>query len=192
MCHPSAQPLSEGRVPAAVRNAAVKSGCMYSYGRMLSRFLDRSPEERVLGRMVILGFICQGPATPFPTAAAPARAPGRRGWGPLRPTSSPAAAVFVMLANRTGVRWRLTVGSTCVALMSSDAERLFVCLLSIRASPERCQFRCSARFLIGGFVLLSGGLLAPCTGDVVRKYLLPLRWPPLCLVEGFFGCAGAF
>lgn len=188
MCHPSPQPLSEGRVPAAVRNAAVKSGCMYSYGRMLSQ-VPRRESSGPYGNSRL--HLSRTRHTVSHGGCTGSRARPQRG-GPLRPTSSPAAAVFVMLANRTGVRRRLTVGSTCVALMSSDAERLFVCLLSIRASPERCRFRCSARFLIGGFVLLSGGLLAPCTGGVVRKYLLPLRWPPLCLVEGFFGCAGAF
>lgn len=63
--------------------------------------------------------------------------------------------LFLIMANRAGVRCYLIVGSTWVSLLICDVKHLFMCPLTIlMSSSENCLFSSCAYSLIALFFLL--------------------------------------
>ena len=110
----------------------------------------------LLSHTLLKLLIFWGSSILFPIGAAPVHTSTNSTQGvlPLQPCPHLLPLVFLMTVIQTGVKWYLIVVLTCISLVISDVEHLFMYPLAKCTSLEKCPFRSSAYLLIGVLVFL--------------------------------------
>ena len=119
--------------------------------------LDIYPEVRLLDHMVVLFLIFWKTSVLFSIMAVPVYIPTSSAQGspfPCNLTSICYLLSFFTIDSLTGVKWYLIVVSTCISLMMSDVEYVFMYLLALVCLLWKNIYSGCLPILIGLFVFL--------------------------------------